>query len=49
VGLEGLALYLIGCVYTRSHPGGEGAVGYFEKIVEKEVKVSKLTFWNFFL
>ena len=29
--------------------GGEGQSDIFEKIVEKEVKVSKLTFWNFFL
>jgi len=49
---EGLALYLIGCV-LRTTPklflGGGGQSDIFEKIVEKEVKVSKLTFWNFFL
>ena len=43
---EGLALYLIGEVFT---PKIEGDSQIFEKIVEKEVEVSKLTFWNFFL
>jgi len=41
-------LYLIGGV-LRAHPKLKGTVRFFEKIVEKEVEVSKLTFWNFFL
>ena len=49
---EGLALYIIGCVpkvTPKYFLGGMGQSDIFEKIVEKEVKVSKLTFWNFFL
>jgi hypothetical protein len=50
VGLEGRPSFVSHrrCV-LRAHPKLKGTVRFFEKIVEKEVEVSKLTFWNFFL